>query len=383
MRRAAVFAVFLVAVLSPVQALAWTDLGDPGTTGRLGYTLSPPESWPVPNALRSLVGTSFDATATPIARAKSVEAYTGIDTDHQGHVEFTSQNNPADSVSQYTQYTFPEGQDFGFAIAYAHLKDPHLGRTANSPQYTYLQLNPASPTTYMAQHYAQNYQTRVVPPSIYGSNSYIMCYPNANDYGQAVERANVEPYSPFPSAAPDTAFTGLAFMVGEWNGSNGWNVVIRMLDKDGQVARGYYKAFTLSPYSGQVVVKWITQMQPSGWQLREVESQEGTSLVGHAINTEAITATNLEYYQAAVTTDSAQVDVLKTKVLSVSNLVDLPASASDTSTVESGGDFPSLVSGDWQDWFASNVTGPIGDAFDGFDGLLWFVDVLKGWFGIG
>lgn len=369
MRRVAVVALFLAAALSPAAAFAsskWSAVST-STANRFGYTSPCPEAFRahLVSAVGAFVGPTFDGTGTVNAWSQTAES------SGSGNVDFS----PAESKDGGTLFTPIAGQDFALLVYLGHYKDWQLSTPAGgSGQFMLPRIN--NTNVFGGSFSAANMKREAVlgnesdPYGGYGIAVY-------GSTGLAAQEASPT----MPSSKWQTVRSFVTY-AGKWDaGASAWRVRTRVWIDDGSRARvGYSKETTYT----SLVLQTYMGIRPDGYIVEKSYNASGKRQVTRRQEA-GISATNVEFWEAAVTTDTAEVARVYDKAVTQSAVDAEPSSYWETPPDiddEDGSGFPLNIGG-WKNWIAENVTGPVSDAFDGLADLLWFVEPAKEWFGLG
>lgn len=349
-----VAAVVGVCLLPATAAAATWVPQSQASTYRLGYTLTPSGSaWQDPKALKTFVGSSFDATFPASVWAATDES------DANGKNEFVSTLVSSQKATTPFPLSIPSGEDFCYLLSYAHVKDPQVSRLTLG-QYASVGVGGVT--------YTQSSKMKAnvrVWDAAYASPIYAFSseYLNPDRY---VFRGE-DGYSP---SAERTKYRGFAMVAGKWDaGTSKWRVRVRIAEDDGSHYSRLSDEATFTPSASALALTSRVYMAPSGYHYKNSTSSAGTPTVD--VDTASYTASNLEAYQSALTTDSTAVAAVWDRMPSQGTLEAIPDAASNPNADGMPEDDSSLP---WPlNTFFSKIRGWIGQLGDVF----WPLDILK------
>lgn len=376
MRRAAALSALLIFGLLALPSVAlaapakWSAVST-STAFRYGYTSPAPEAFraKLVSAIGAFVGPSFDASSALGAWSYSAE------TNANGYTS----DGLNDAKDGATIYTAVAGQDFAVVQYFGLYKDWRQSIPGGgSGQYLLPKINNVA---VLGQSMSLSYFRR---SDVLGNDTQDPWGGYGIAHYSSAGLAASEASKTMPASRYQTV-RGFYTVSGVWNASAGaWRVRTKVAIDDGSTNRQTYSRETT--YSAAVVSSYFLA-RGDGYNVEASTDSQGRRQVTR-VKDSGVTLTNVEFAEAAVSTDTAEVARIYAKSVTLGAVDAEPTGYWDVDTDgdTSGEDETSLLGltfGGWKKWFSDNVTRPVTDAFANVTDLLWFVDPLKEWFGVG
>lgn len=373
MKRWAVACAVGLAILASSAAPAtaspkWSAVSS-STANRWGYTEEAPSEFnaALPSILGAFIGSSYDASTTPAMWGRSFA------TDAQG-LGLAHSTAYQGYVRQNTNvWTTEAGSDFAFAYSWGHFKDGRL--SGNTGQFL---LPTVNNTVVKRSGWSSTlpFYRNVSIPGNDGWGGYNLAS------GSAVSTSGVGT-DDMPSARY-VSVRSFFVIAGKWvPAANAYRVRTGVVCDDGDVHTEVYSR-EATYVAGSYPLGFYATLDPNGYLTERTKIWDHVSVT--RVQDAGVELHNAEWLEAAVTTDTAEVAAVYNKLGTPTDLqvaLDGAVSASGSgSGSDDESDLPSALGG-WQDWIQENVTDPLSESFANFGDLLWFVDPVKEWFGLG